>query len=152
MGYGDGGAYQSAGSYILLGGYDLKLTPVTGGDTSKAYQLICLYVSGGDYVYDTLYAGTRHTPGGMVTGIQIRSSDIQWPGAAFVFGTLPQGDGSVHWVEVLNPLDGTVLSSLGSNEFDGPIYNMASLSELPPIQRVFVGSFRNALFSGTPPP
>lgn len=142
------GTYKDSSSYILAGGYDLKLTQTTQGDTSKAYQLIRLSVSNGDYIYDANYA-TRHTPGTIVTGIQYRSTDSQYPGAVFIFGTFPQADGSVHWVEVLRSDDlSTVVASLGSNQFDGAIYNMLT-STSSPYQRIFVGSFKHATFGGT---
>jgi hypothetical protein len=141
------GTYQSSGSYILVGGYDLKLNVATQGDTNVAHQLIRLAVSSGDYIYDPNYT-TRHTPGTMVSSIQYRSTDTQYPGAAFIFGTFPQRDGSVHWVEVLSSDDlSTVVASLGSNQFDGPIYNFATFPAAP-YSRVFVGSFKNATFGG----
>ena len=110
--------------------------------------MIRLSVSNSDYVYDTNYT-TRHTPGTMVSSIQIPSTEVTYPGAAFIFGTFPQPDGSVHWVEVLSSSDlSTVAASLGSNQFDGPIYNMLT-STSSPNQRIFVGSFKHATFEGT---
>ncbi len=152
------GTYQAAGSYILVGGSNLTLNPGTGRDTSKAYHLIRLYVTSGDYAYDTGYAA-RSAPGGIVTGIQIPNAsnpDPLWGQAAFIFGTFPQSDGSVHWLEVLDSGDLTSLAaSLSSTQIDGPIFNFATFSvtinSTTYYQRIIVGSFQNALapFAGS---
>ena len=120
------GSYLSG--YVLVGGFNMQVNPLVGGDATKAYHLIRL---NSNFSYDSLYSRPLSRPGGCVTGIGIYGGN-----QPRIYGTLPQGDGSYHWYEALASDAVAVQKSLGTSTtsgtnygpIDGPIYSLAQVS------------------------
>jgi hypothetical protein len=129
-------------SYALVGGYDLR---PAGGAANTAYHLIRL---NSNFSYDNTYARALSLPGGYVNGIGVYSGT-----QPRIFGTLPQADGSIHWLELLGADLLTLQKALGNQPtsgnvygpIDGPIINWGQPPTGGPV--IIVGGFKNAFNS-----
>ena len=145
------GGYES--SSVLVGGTNMQVNPLVGGDTTKAYHLIRLNPNF-SYDYGDTYTKAKSLPGGNVDGIGMPGNN-----QPMIVGTLPVADangkwtGAYHWREFYQSDLTTLQYSLGDQPtsginygpIDGPIFSMAQTSTG---QFIIGGVFKNVF--GTP--
>ena len=138
------GVQQDLTGNILVGGYSMTVP----GDTTKAYHLLLLN-GNGTVVPSSTFTGWS-APGGYVSSVKVFSSDdTAYVNQARIFCTTPKTGGGTNYMVFLDTNFTTVLSTIGDETVDGPIFNMAQQRDN---KWMIVGNFKNVKVLGTPTP